>query len=140
MHHFSCCVCLSPCWRGFRKAFTGRLYGRITNVYMLVILGIALGVWLAVKRDTRCLVISESVACRIVIKAKKNTLFSLKSIVQCVCVCTSSCDYSRSISDELNKKNSSAAAAAPLCHKKQGGSSCTVFFIMSCRAARSLQS
>lgn len=55
-----------------RLPFTGSLYEEISNVYMLVILGIALGVWLAVKRDTRCLVVIANVACRVVIKAKRT--------------------------------------------------------------------
>lgn len=77
---------------------------------MLVILWMALGVWLAVKRDTRCLVIAVNVACRIVIKAKRtrcspsNPSCGLCAFV-CVrereCLCTSSCKYSLSISDDL---------------------------------------
>lgn len=79
------------------------LYGGTTHVYMLVILGIAHGVWLAVKRDTRCLVIAANVACRTVIKAKRThcSLSVLPSgLCACVCLCTPSCEYSLSISEE----------------------------------------
>lgn len=55
-----------------RLPVTGSLYEEKSNVYMLLILGIALGVWLAMKRDTRCLVVIANVACRIVIKAKRT--------------------------------------------------------------------
>lgn len=94
-----------------KNTHTGILYGETTHVYMLVILGIAHGVWLAVKRDTRCLVIAANVACRTVIKAKRTHCSPSvlpSRLCVCVCLCAPSCEYSLSISEEpliVKRKN-----------------------------------
>lgn len=43
-----CCICLSLCWH--ENHSQGFFYEEITDVYMLVMLGVALGVWLFVKK------------------------------------------------------------------------------------------
>lgn len=66
-HHGPLTLLLFP----FEKHSQKILFGEIT-VCMLVILGIALGVWLTMKRDTRYLVMSQIVLCQIAMKGKKN--------------------------------------------------------------------
>lgn len=62
---------LTPLLFSFEKRSQKILYGEIT-VCMLVIHGIALSVWLTMKRDTRYLVMSQIVLCQIPTKGKKN--------------------------------------------------------------------
>lgn len=66
-HHGPLTLLLFP----FEKRSQKILYGEIT-VCALVIHGIALGVWLTMKRDTRYLVMSQIVLCQIATKGKKN--------------------------------------------------------------------
>lgn len=88
-HHGPLTLILFP----FEKRSQKILYGEIT-VCMLVIHGIALGVWLTMKRDTRYLVMSQIVLCQIATKGKKNRTHCFSLNLLCVRVFENSASVS----------------------------------------------